>query len=386
MGIKTMSRRERVMTALEHREPDRVPLSMNPTVHAYNNLKAYMGLGDLDDHPAVGRWTDVAMHPAVADKFGVDVIRVDIGSPRKKPPPESSGNFTDEWHVKWRKSDLPGGAYYYEMYEHPLANATTADLEDFDWPDPNDEGLYEGIEERFREMRENTDFAIYTRIGGSVWEQAGYMVGLQRWFLSLAEDPDFANALLSKIASIQTAIHIRGLRMVGKYVDILRLSGEDLGTQQGQLISLPMFRRLVRPHLESTWRVAKEELVRQNPEGKIFLHSCGSVRPFMKDWADMGLDILDPIQPRAKNMDTAAIKADVGDRLSFHGGIDVQQVLPFGTTEEVREEVRQRIKDLAPGGGYIASPSHNVQADVPPQNLIAMRDAVEEFGYYPICL
>jgi uroporphyrinogen decarboxylase len=385
MGKKTMNHRERVLTALEHREPDRVPLSMNPTVYAYVRLQEYMGL-NVDPNPRVGRWTDVAVHPVIAEKFGLDVLRVDIGSPRKKPAPASPDRFYDEWHVGWRKTDLPGGGYYYEMCEHPLADATIDDLDGFDWPDPDDEGLYEGIEERFKEAREQTDFAIYTRVGGSVWEQAGYMVGLQRWFLSLAEDPEFATALMTRIARIQTAIHTRGLRMVGKYVDILRLSGEDMGTQQGPLISLPMFRRLVRPHLERTWQVAKEELLRQNPRGKIFLHSCGSVRPFMKDWADMGLDILDPIQPLAKNMDTAEIKADVGDRLSFHGGIDVQQVLPFGTPEEVREEVRHRIRDLAPGGGYIASPSHNVQADVPPENLIAMRDAVEEFGYYPIAV
>ena len=383
MGRKTMSHRERVLTALEHREPDRVPLSMNPTVYAYQRLQEHMGL-PIDMHPRVGRWTDVAVHPEIAERFGLDVLKVEIGSPHKKPAPPGPNTFYDEWHVAWRKTDLPGGGYYYEMYQHPLADATLADLAAFDWPDPDDDGLYEGIEARFREAREQTDFAIYTRIGGSVWEQAGYLVGLQRWFLSLAEDPAFATALLTKIADIQIAIHRRGLRLVGKYVDILRLSGEDLGTQQGQLISLPMFRRLVRPHLERVWRVAKAELLCQNPQGRIFLHSCGSVRPFMKDWADMGLDILDPIQPLAKNMDTAAIKADVGDRLAFHGGIDVQQVLPFGTPAEVREEVRHRIHDLAPGGGYIASPSHNVQADVPPANLIAMRDAVEEFGYYPI--
>ncbi len=159
-----------------------------------------------------------------------------------------------------------------------------------------------------------------------------------------------------------------------------------MGTQQGPLISVPMFRKLVRPHLEKVWKVAKTELNKRNPDGKIMLHSCGSVRPFMRDWADMGLDVLDPIQPRPKNMDTAAIKAEVGDRLAFQGGIDIQYVLPFGTIEEVRQEVRQRIKDLAPGGGYLLAPAHNVQSDVPPQNLVAMRDAVEEFGYYPIHL
>jgi uroporphyrinogen decarboxylase len=386
MGNKqTMSRRERVLTALEHREPDRVPLSMTITIDAYNNLKQYMAI-QVDEKPKIGRWTDVPIHPVVADKFGLDVLRVDMGSPRKRPRSSDPNVVIDEWHVEWKIVHRPDGGYYYEMCKHPLADATLKDLEDFPWPDPNDEGLIDGVEARFRELRKNTDFAITTKIGGAVFELATYMRGMQRWYTDLAENPDFAYALMARLADIQAQIDILGLKVVGQYVDILRLSGEDMGTQQRPLISVPMFRRLVRPHLQKVWSVAKEELTKRNPRGKIMLHSCGSVRPFMQDWADMGLDVLDPIQPRAKDMDTAAIKAQVGDRLSFHGGIDIQSVLPFGTTEEVRQEVRQRIKDLAPGGGYIVAPAHNVQGDVPPQNLVAMRDAVEEFGHYPINL
>ncbi len=385
MGKKTMSRRERVLTALEHREPDRVPISMTITIDAYDNLKKYMGI-ELEEKLKIGRWTDIPIHPVVADKYGLDVLRVDMGSPRKRPKSSDPNISIDEWHVEWKRTELPDGRYYYEQYTHPLADAKIKDLEDFPWPDPHDEGIIDGVEEKFRELRENTDFAITTKVGGAVFELATYMVGMQRWYTVLAEDPDFAYALMAKLADIQAQIDIMGLKVVGKYVDILRLSGEDMGTQQRPLISVPMFRRLVRPHLEKVWHIAKEHLTAQNPRAKIMLHSCGSVRPFMPDWADMGLDVLDPIQPRAKNMDTAAIKAEVGDRLSFHGAIDIQYVLPFGTVEEVHEEVRQRIKDLAPGGGYIVAPAHNVQGDVPPQNLIAMRDAVEEFGYYPINL
>jgi uroporphyrinogen decarboxylase len=385
MKKQSMSRRERVITALRHIEPDRVPMSMTITIDAYNNLKKYMGI-ELEEKSKVGRWTDVTIHPFVAEKLGLDVLRVDMGSPKKRPKSNDPNILIDEWQVEWKKVNLPDGSYYYEMCKHPLADATLKDLNDFQWPDPNDEGLIEGVEERFRDLRQNTDFAITTKIGGAVFELATYMVGMQRWYTALAEDPDFTYALMAKIADIQAQIDILGLQKVGQYVDILRLSGEDMGTQQGPLISVAMFRKLVRPHLEKVWKVAKTELNKRNPDGKIMLHSCGSVRPFMRDWADMGLDVLDPIQPRPKNMDTAAIKADVGDRLAFHGGVDIQYVLPFGTVEEVRQEVRQRIKDLAPGGGYILAPAHNVQSDVPPRNLVAMRDAVEEFGYYPIHL
>ena len=383
MSKKTLDRRERVLTALEHCEPDRVPMSMTITIDAYNNLKQHMGIA-LDDNPKVGRWTDVVMHPIVADKFGLDALRVDMGSLHKRPKSNTPNVLIDEWHVEWKIVHRPDGGYYYEMCKHPLADATIKDLDDFPWPDPYDEGLIDGVEEKFRQLHDDTDFAITTKIGGAVFELATYLCGMQRWYTALAEDPDFAYALMAKIADIQAQIDIFGLKVVGQYIDILRLSGEDMGTQQGPLISVPMFRRLVRPHLQKVWSIAKEELTRRNPRAKIMLHSCGSVRPFMKDWADMGLDVLDPIQPRARNMDTAAIKAEIGDRLSFHGGIDIQHVLPHGTTEEVYEEVRQRIQDLAPGGGYILAPAHNVQGDVPPQNLIAMRDAVEEFGYYPI--
>lgn len=387
MGKETMSRRERVLTALEHREPDRVPMSMTITVDAYNNLKKYMGI-EVEEDVKVGRWTDVAIHPVVAEEFGLDVIR--LGNPldksRNKPKATlPNAAFVDEWHCEWGKVDRPDGGFYYEMIKHPLADMTTPEeLDDFPWPEP-EEVLPETVE-HFRQVRENTDFAIMTKIGGAVFELATYMCGMQKWYTDLAVNPEFASAVMARIAAIQAQRDINALKAVGKYVDVLRLSGEDMGTQQGPLISLRMFRELVAPHLQKVWSAAKEHLLAQNPGGKIMLHSCGSVRPFIKDWADMGLDVLDPIQPRAKDMDTATIKAEIGDRLSFHGGIDIQHVLPFGTTEEVRQEVRQRIKDLAPGGGYILAPAHNVQGDVPPENLIAMRDAVEEFGYYLINL
>lgn len=386
MGKKTMSRRERVRATLAHREPDRVPMSMDITVDAYTNLKKYMGI-EVEEKIKVGRWTEVSVHPEVADKFGLDVIRLPMSPPSKRPTPtHPEAVFADEWHCEWKKVPRPDGSYYYEMCKHPLADATIDDLDDFPWPDPDDPGLTEGVEERFREVYENTDFAIMTKVAGAVFELATYMRGMQRWYTDLAVNPEFATKLMAKISDIQARIDINGLKLVGKYVDILRLSGEDMGTQQSPLISLKMFRELVAPHLQKVWDVAGQHLRAQNPNGKLMLHSCGNVRIFMDEWAAMGVDVLDPVQVSAREMDTTDIKAKHGDRLVFHGGIDTQRALPFGTPEDVRQEVRRRIRDLAPGGGYILAPVHNVQGDVPPENLIAMRDAVEEFGYYPINL
>ena len=383
---KKMTSRERVITALEHREPDRVPISMSITVDAYNNLKQYLGI-ELEEDLKVGRWTNVSIHPLVAEKFGLDVIWLPMGSPHKKPPqPQDPDKRIDDWGTEWTKTPLPAGGYYYEMTHHPLKDATIEDLEDYSWPDPYDPGRVEGLREYFRHIHEDTEFAILTKFGGAIFEQAWYLRGMEQFFFDLIDNPAFVHALLDKICQVQMGFDEVGIEAVGEYVDILRLSGEDLGTQEGPLISLKMFRRLVRPYLERLWGFARQKLLEKNPRAKIMLHSCGAVRMFIPDWIDMDLDILDPIQPKAKGMDPFQLKADFGDKLSFHGGIDSQYVLPFGTTEDVRQHTRTHIKALAPGGGYIVAPVHNVQGDVSPENLVAMREAVEEFGYYPVDL
>ncbi|MFW2366004.1 MAG: uroporphyrinogen decarboxylase family protein [Desulforhopalus sp.] len=383
-GKKTMSRRERVVTALEHREPDRVPISMSITINAYNNLKKYMGI-ELEENLNPGRWTEVPIHPDVAEKFGQDVIWLPAGKPHKKPKQSSDPNkWFDSWGVEWTKIPLLTGGYYNEMTDAPLKDASIKDLEDFDWPDPYDPGVVEGVREYYRQIHNETDFAILTKFGGAVFEQAWYLRGMEKFMMDLAMDPEFVEALLKKIYKVQLGLDGVLIEAAGEYVDILRLSGEDMGSQENPLISLPMFRQMVRPHLEKLWGYAKEKLQAKNPKAKIMLHSCGAIKPFIPDWIDMGLDVLDPIQPRAKGMDPFGLKADFGDKLTFHGGIDAQHFLPFGTEEEVRQETRKYIQALAPGGGYICAPVHNVQGDVPPENLIAMRDAVEEFGYYPI--
>ena len=385
MGTPTLTPRERVLRALEHREPDRVPISMTITIDAYNNLKKYMGI-EIDETPKVGRWTDVSIHPRVAEEYGLDVVR--LGNPldksrNKVEPTLPQAAFADEWRCEWAKVERPDGAYYYEMIKHPLAECTKpSDLDGFPWPEPED--VKPEAVEYFHKVSETTDLAIMTKIAGAVFELATYMNGHQKWYTDLAVHPEFAYAVMERIAEIQAQRDINALTKLGKYVDVLRMSGEDMGTQEGPLISMKMFRKLVKPHLQKVWSTAKEYLTAENPRGKIMLHSCGAVRGFMKEWADMGLDLLDPIQTRAKGMDTALIKKEHGDRLSFHGAIDIQWLLPHGTPEEVKSDVRKRIKDLAPGGGYIVAPSHNVQGDTPPENLIAMRDAVWEYGYYPI--
>jgi uroporphyrinogen decarboxylase len=308
-----------------------------------------------------------------------------MGSGSKKPvQPKDPNKSIDEWGIEWSKTELPNNHFYWEMTKHPLEDLTIDDLDDYPWPDPYDPARVEGLGNYLRYVRENTQFAILAKFGGAMFETAWYLRGMERFFMDLVENPEFVKKLFDKIFYIQRGLHEVGIKAAGEYVDILRLSGEDLGTQDSQLISLPTFRRTVRPYLQDLWGFAKQNLLKKNPKGKIMLHSCGSIRPFIPDWIDMGLDMLDPIQPKAKGMEPLGLKRDFGDKLSFHGGIDAQYYMPFGTVEEMRQHTREYVEALGPGGGYIVAPVHNVQGDVPPQNLVAMRDAVEEFGYYPL--
>lgn len=379
-----MASRERVLTALEHKEPDRVPMSMSITVDAYNNLKQYLGI-ELEEDLKIGYWTDVPIHPLVAEKFGLDVLWLSLDSACKKVRhPKDSSKRIDEWGVEWTKVALSTSGYYFEMTNHPLKDATIDDLEDYPWPDPYDPVRVEGLRKYFRQIYKDTEFAILAMFGGSIFERAWYLRGMERFFIDMIENPGFVHTLFEKIYQVQRGLYEVGIEAAGEYVDILRMSGEDMGSQQGPLISLSMFRSIVRPYLEKLWGFAKQKLLEKNRRGKIMLHSCGAVRSFISDWLDMQLDVLDPIQSNAAGMDPFQLKANFGDRLSFHGGIDTQNVLSFGTAEEIRAHTRKYIKALAPGGGYIVAPVHNVQGDVSPENLVAMRDAVEEFGYYPI--
>jgi uroporphyrinogen decarboxylase len=207
---------------------------------------------------------------------------------------------------------------------------------------------------------------------------------MEQWMIDLVTEPDICFAIMDKVCDVAMGLYQVGLEIIGDLVDILRLRGEDLGTQTGPMISPSMFNRAVKPYFERLWTFAKRKLLEKNPAGKLMLHSCGSVRPFIPTWIEMGLDVLDPIQPRAAGMELASLKRDFGQQLVFHGGVDIQHTLPFGTREEVMAEVQRCIRALAPGGGYVVAPAHNVQSDVPPENLVALRDAVEAYGYYPV--
>jgi len=205
------------------------------------------------------------------------------------------------------------------------------------------------------------------------------MQGIDTFLLNMARDPDFARTLLEKIAVYCKQLMGRFLEELGDNVDIIKI-GDDLGTQESLMISPKMYREILKPvHADFI------SFIKARTKARIFFHSDGDVAPLIEDFIVMGVDILNPIQTSAGSMsDLPSLKKRFGSNIVFCGGIDTHRVLPFGTTEEVRQEVRRVIKFLGPGGGCMIGAVNTVMNDVPPENVLAMVDAVEEFGHYPL--
>lgn len=383
--ITEWTSRRRVEAALAHREPDCVPMDLTITVKPYLRLREYLGLPP-EENLKVSAFTEVRPASDLLRALGVDVTYVQLRGPANwtPPPPLPDGTVFDEWGVGRKRVELPGGAYLNEVFYSPLKDATLADLDDYPWPDPHDPGRVAGLEEDARCLYEETDLALMGRFGGTLLEQAGYLRGWERWLMDMVADPDFARALLDKIADIQIALDEAGLRAAGKYLSIFKVSGEDLGMQDRPLFSMKVWREVARPALERRWRAARAALNRYAPHVKLMLHSDGAIQPFIPDLIECGIEVLDPIQVYCAGMELYALKRDFGDRLTFHGAVDTQEILPFGTEAEVEAEVIRCMDALGSGGGFILAPVHNVQADVPPENLAAMCRTVREYGRYPL--
>jgi len=377
--------RTRVIAAINHSEPDRVPINVTPLYDFYLNLKQYLNL-EIDEEVKYGLSMEVIPHPDVLKAIGVDISSVKLGSPRQ-PVTIALGNdrLRDEWGVVYKKIRQSSGSYY-EVVQPPLTNASLEDLEKYPWPAADLPGRGESAEKDAKRLFEDTDLALLGRAAGSIIEMPIYLMGFQNWMLRLGSDPIFAAALLDKITAVQMNFDRVLLQATAKYLNIYKVSGEDLGMQTGPLYSHRMFKELFLPRQKRRWQAIRQYLDAVNPGVKIMLHSCGGIRKFIPDLMEAGIQILDPIQPHAVGMDSTELKKEFGSRLVFHGGVDIQQVLPFGTPTEVEEEVKTRIKALAPGGGYILAPAHNVQADVPPSNLVAMCRAAQKYGAYPLDL
>jgi uroporphyrinogen decarboxylase len=375
----SMSSRERVITTLEHRQPDRPPVDLGGTVSgihkvAYASLIKTLGI----DLPVRVDPRDVQqlakLDEPILRRLGVDFRHVCLKS---VPGPggielNSSGRpcFVDEWGITWGRN-----LHYYDMVDHPLKDATIEDLEWYPWPDPGDPRRFEGLQEEVEALHHYTDYAIQAdAFFGGIYEAAWWLRGFEAFTIDMYRRPEFASLLLDKLQVLYFNFYTRYLDIVGPYAQIFDYN-DDIGMQTGPLLSPTIFRKFLKPRYAEIFK-----LIHSKTRAKIFMHTCGSVRKLIPDLIEIGLDVLNPIQPLASGMEINGLKRDFGERLSFHGGVDIQRILPNGSSIEVEAEVKRVIEVGGRGGGLILAGAHNIQADVPPRNVLSMFNAVGSIG------
>ena len=402
-----MTSRERVLAALNHREPDRVPIdfsghrSSGIAAIAYPKLREYLGLP-----PKPIRIYDVIQQLAVVDedvldRFGVDTIELGRGFALDEQSwsswtlPDGTACFVPAWTQIERDdgrwvirsktgrvfAQMPDGALYFEQTYYPFAErdeleAIADALDESMWtsiaapPGPvGSEALCEGA----RRLRQKTDRAIIGLFGGNLFEIGQFLYRNDQFFMLLAGEPKRAHRFLDKLIEVHLGNLEQFLGAVGEYIDIV-LFGDDLGMQTGPMMSPQMYREFFKPRHKLLWNRAKELA-----NVKVMLHCCGGVRELIGDLIEAGLDAINPVQISCAGMDVAELKSEFGKDLTFWGGgCDTREVLPNGTVEQVAEHVRQQVETLSPGGGFVFQQVHNILANVPPENIAAMFDAVNE--------
>jgi uroporphyrinogen decarboxylase len=374
-----MKPRDRFHATVNHEEPDRVPLDYWTTPQAYQNLRDHLGI----TAPETQEWGIMASWKTSEEllkRLNVDFRRVYMNPAADfKPQPLPDGSIETEFKCGMKEI---GG--YYEVTYYPWAEFTEVEqVKEFEWIDPDDPSRIEGVREWAKYLHEETDYAVVGMVGGpwGVFEVvAHYMRGFDKFLIDLLRRPDLAEAMMEKSMYLALEMNRVLLDEVGEYLDIVQV-GDDLGHQDGLLISPRMYRNLVKHRHKKIYN----DIHKRTPHVKILYHTCGAIEPMIEDLIEVDVDILNPIQPLAKGMDSADLKRKYGDRLTFHGGIDLQHAMSAkGTLDDVRSEVDVRINALAPGGGYILAPAHNIQPESTPEQILELYDYASKRGVYPL--
>ncbi len=286
--------------------------------------------------------------------------------------------YYDEWGITHHRPK--DGGLYFSIVHVPLDDPelTVQDLDRYPWPDQGDPRRIAGLRGQAERHRAAGRATLLKEPFAGIFTMAQRFRGMERLMLDLATGAPLAEALLDKALALQVAYWEMCLPALQDVVDVISL-GDDFGTQSSQLVSPAMFRRLFKPRLAALFNIIRTLA----PTSYVFFHSCGSVRPIISDFVEIGVQILNPVHIRAAGMEPKALKRDFGcDLVFWGGGVDTQDVLPYGSAQDVRDDVRRNIEALAPGGGYVFNTVHNIQADVPPENIMAMWEAWREYGAY----
>jgi uroporphyrinogen decarboxylase len=274
---------------------------------------------------------------------------------------------------------MPDGLYY-SAVRHPLDRPDLGldDIRTHPWPNTADSQRVAGLREQALLYRQQGKAVMIKGVLAGIFEMSQRIRGMERLLMDMASEEVLACVLFDKMLELTLAFWEMALPQLADVLDVISI-GDDYGTQISQIISPSMFRKLIKPRQ----KVLFQRIKQLAPQTKLFLHSCGNVRPLLPDFIELGVDILNPVHTRAAGMDPGALKRDFGKDIVFWGGgVDTQEVLPRGTPEEVKEDVRRNMEVLAPGGGFVFNTVHNIQADVPPGNVIAMWEALQQYGVY----
>lgn len=405
-----MTPRERVITSLNHREPDRVPVDLSGhrssgiAAITYAKLRKHLGLS-----PKPIRVYDTVQQLAIVDEdvldlFGVDTIELGRqfaldegdwtdwvlpdGTPCQVPVWVRPERADGKWLIRSKSgrviAHMPDGALYFEQTYYPLADehgprTIPKAMEECMWtavacpPGPlanGPEGL-KRLAEGAKALRARTDRAIIGLFGGNLLELGQFLYRNDNFFVLLAGEPAKAHAFLDEAVETHLPALERFLGAVGPYIDVV-LFGDDLGMQRGPQISPQMYREFFKPRHKLMWARAKELA-----PVKVMLHCCGGVRQLLPDLIDAGLDAINPVQISCSGMDPRELKSEFGKEMVFWGGgCETQTALALDTPAEVKEHVRRLVDIFRPGGGFVFQQVHNILANVPPENIVAMYEAV----------
>jgi uroporphyrinogen decarboxylase len=376
--------RERFIATLEHREPDRVPIDLGGmvtgiTTGASATLKAHLGIDE--PNTIVDRVQQLAQpHPAILERLHVDSRYLYLRASRDWHDIElSDDTYEDEFGIRRQAAVRPDGhLLYYDFVGHPLSEArTVADIARYPWPDPHDPARYAGLEEAARALVEGTDKAVSLNLIASIFEFSWYLRGYVGFLEDLLTDRALAEAQLDAMLEYQTALLGEVLDRLGGDLTFV-MTGSDLGTQRAPMVDPEVYRAIIWPRYRKLWA-----FIHERTPAKVFYHSCGSIVPMIPLLIEGGVDAVHPVQPGAEGMgDRVRLKREFGRDIAFWGAFDQQHTLPFGTPDEVRTEARRLLDELMPGGGFVFAAGHNIQADVPPENILALFDTVLEHGVY----
>jgi uroporphyrinogen decarboxylase len=373
-----MDHRERVLIAVNHQEPDQVPIALWGSAYGitdplYHELLKHLNLGQPVPPFRTRRGHTVNHHDdRILEALDIDVRYVWLGFTDLGGPAEEGG--TDAWGVGWERRGI-----YLTATQHPLEGTAVDGLDDYPWPDVEPFIRRDELRQRARYLKEQTDYAVVGRAADSfgLLERASLLRRMDQFMMDLALNEEFATALIGKIADVLHRLLEIYLDAAGSYLDIMELPGDDYAAQN-PLISPRMFDHF----FTAPWRRLVSLVKEAAPHCKVLFHSDGRMEPFLGRLIDLGVDIFHCLEP-LPNVDMAKVKRDYGDQLCFWGAIDIKQVLQ-GDMTRVEAEVRERISALGPGGGYVLAPANHLQPDVLSENVVALFRAAREYGKYPL--